>query len=271
MRLGPFVANEQQVPVESVLLLRHSSNTVQQLLACNATVDEYTAIQPNGTPYDYFLPGKPDVSHVVVIVDNSVYGVFRIDGVEGEGTNYSLASPEYQEFDKSRDKPVLDCRRYFIRRVASAVDNQPVLGWERRQRTPVQRSGGSFFFEIEVPTVGQPTTADEMNLLFLASVEAALRDPPEVRRRKFQQQDGPAPKVEARTTVFLRNPAVAAEVLFNARGICAKCDCPAPFKTRSGQPYLEVHHRVPLASGGSDTVANAEALCPNCHREKHYG
>ncbi|MFM0350878.1 HNH endonuclease [Paraburkholderia sp. RL17-347-BIC-D] len=28
---------------------------------------------------------------------------------------------------------------------------------------------------------------------------------------------------------------------------------------------------MPLAQGGPDTVANAIALCPNCHRERHYG
>lgn len=36
-------------------------------------------------------------------------------------------------------------------------------------------------------------------------------------------------------------------------------------------PYLEVHHKVPLALGGDDTVANATALCPNCHRQNHFG
>lgn len=36
-------------------------------------------------------------------------------------------------------------------------------------------------------------------------------------------------------------------------------------------PYLEVHHIIFLAQGGDDTVDNAEALCPNCHRRKHYG
>jgi len=34
---------------------------------------------------------------------------------------------------------------------------------------------------------------------------------------------------------------------------------------------LEVHHKVPLAEGGDDTVENAIALCPNCHRHAHYG
>jgi len=28
---------------------------------------------------------------------------------------------------------------------------------------------------------------------------------------------------------------------------------------------------VPLSEGGEDTLENAIALCPNCHRKMHYG
>jgi 5-methylcytosine-specific restriction enzyme A len=38
-----------------------------------------------------------------------------------------------------------------------------------------------------------------------------------------------------------------------------------------GTPFLEVHHLRTLADGGSDRVSNAVALCPNCHRQMHYG
>lgn len=71
--------------------------------------------------------------------------------------------------------------------------------------------------------------------------------------------------------VFRRNPDVIAEVLSRADGICEGCRRPAPFSRADGRPYLEVHHRLPLAEGGMDTVENAIALCPNCHRERHYG
>lgn len=72
--------------------------------------------------------------------------------------------------------------------------------------------------------------------------------------------------------VFDRNPDVVAVVLQRANGNCECCKKPAPFIRKSDNtPYLEVHHTIPLAAGGDDTVKNAEALCPNCHREKHYG
>lgn len=74
------------------------------------------------------------------------------------------------------------------------------------------------------------------------------------------------------TTAFLRNPYVIAEVLTRARGTCERCDHPAPFlRVSDGTPYLEVHHIERLADGGEDTVENAIALCPNCHRKAHHG
>lgn len=60
-----------------------------------------------------------------------------------------------------------------------------------------------------------------------------------------------------------------ARVLRNAKGSCEACKTAAPFKTEDGQPFLEVHHVVPLADGGPDMTSNAVAVCPNCHRKLH--
>jgi 5-methylcytosine-specific restriction protein A len=54
-----------------------------------------------------------------------------------------------------------------------------------------------------------------------------------------------------------------------ADGTCQLCGMPAPFKNRDGEPFLEIHHIVPLDEGGQDTVENVAALCPNCHRKMH--
>ncbi|WP_240698763.1 MULTISPECIES: HNH endonuclease [Vibrio] len=63
-----------------------------------------------------------------------------------------------------------------------------------------------------------------------------------------------------------------AEVLLRAKGTCERCKSPAPFTRKSHQtPYLEVHHIIRLADGGKDTIENTLALCPNCHRELHFG
>jgi 5-methylcytosine-specific restriction protein A len=55
----------------------------------------------------------------------------------------------------------------------------------------------------------------------------------------------------------------------SANGFCQLCGLPAPFTGHDGQPYLEVHHIVPLKEGGQDDVGNLVALCPNCHRKMH--
>jgi 5-methylcytosine-specific restriction protein A len=72
-------------------------------------------------------------------------------------------------------------------------------------------------------------------------------------------------------TRIIRDEAVVRWVLQQAKGNCENCGQPAPFEDAHGNPYLEVHHVKWLADGGSDQVTNAVALCPNCHREFHYG
>lgn len=72
--------------------------------------------------------------------------------------------------------------------------------------------------------------------------------------------------------IFSRNQYVAAAVLRRAKGRCETCTKPAPFiATATRAPYLEIHHRVRLADGGKDTIENTIAVCPNCHRQAHYG
>jgi 5-methylcytosine-specific restriction protein A len=62
------------------------------------------------------------------------------------------------------------------------------------------------------------------------------------------------------------------EILLRANGVCEKCKNPAPFfRAKDDTPFLEIHHKIHLANGGEDTIENAIAVCPNCHREFHYG
>jgi len=72
-------------------------------------------------------------------------------------------------------------------------------------------------------------------------------------------------------TQYYRDPSVKAWCLQQANGKCQCCGADAPFVGTDGLPFLEVHHLRHLADGGSDTVTNAVAVCPNCHRELHYG
>jgi hypothetical protein len=107
---------------------------------------------------------------------------------------------------------------------------------------------------------------------FEAMVVASSRLSSDERRKRLAVANRKPQRTRLVTTAFQRNPDVVAEVLFSAGGICEVCKKPAPFKRADSDiPYLEVHHRTRLADGGSDTIENAIAVCPNCHREAHYG
>lgn len=71
---------------------------------------------------------------------------------------------------------------------------------------------------------------------------------------------------------FERNIAVVAGALVRADGVCEMPGCKVKlFDRDDGTKFLEVHHVVPLAENGEDTLANAAAICPMCHRELHFG
>jgi 5-methylcytosine-specific restriction endonuclease McrA len=79
-------------------------------------------------------------------------------------------------------------------------------------------------------------------------------------------------KVIIKSYEYIRNPLVVIEALERANGKCEKCHKNAPFlRNKDSTPYLEVHHKIPLSQNGEDTLKNVLALCPNCHREEHFG
>jgi|GEM_PF-5077072 5-methylcytosine-specific restriction endonuclease McrA len=117
-----------------------------------------------------------------------------------------------------------------------------------------------------------PVAIHELNDVLRIEVERSRHDSEATRLKRLATAPRKPRSVVTRTTSFLRNPDVIAQVLFRAEGECERCGKPAPFrKDLDAAPYLEVHHRIPLALGGDDTVENAIALCPNCHRHAHHG
>ncbi|WP_334156625.1 HNH endonuclease [Oryzomicrobium sp.] len=101
--------------------------------------------------------------------------------------------------------------------------------------------------------------------------EIAVRE--DVKRKQLPQPVGsPAPTAyTSSVTQYQRDPSVKAWVLKQAEGVCECCNQQAPFLGADGLPYLEAHHVRKLAEKGSDTTSNVVAVCPNCHRELHYG
>lgn len=116
------------------------------------------------------------------------------------------------------------------------------------------------------------STLNEVNNNFNKQVLLSLADKAETRKSRLIAAKKKPREIEVKTKVYARNPDVVAEVLSRANGVCEKCNQNAPFiRVKDNSPYLEVHHVVQLAHGGNDSVDNAVALCPNCHRESHHG
>lgn len=145
---------------------------------------------------------------------------------------------------------------------ALAVDLPPIKYTTDQMKTAMKHLGLSFH---------SLNAEKEESENFEKRVRTSLQDPAGRAKRLKYAEKKPSARFVTNLT-FARNPDVVAEVLKRANGICESCGSPAPFvKASDNCPYLEVHHKIFLANGGEDSVENAEALCPNCHRRKHYG
>jgi 5-methylcytosine-specific restriction protein A len=185
-----------------------------------------------------------------------------------------LAGREYQRTVN------LAATRYFLERIRDDFDQTGLhralsackqhlryYGRKGRSKLPSLRALVAEFGST-LGAEGQEAQSED----FYDQVRRSIADGHASRQRRLEKALA-FPEFEFRTTrFFARNPDVAAEVLVRANGVCERCNCEAPFvRSKDGSPYLEVHHTGRLADGGEDTVQNAMALCPNCHRELHFG
>lgn len=76
-------------------------------------------------------------------------------------------------------------------------------------------------------------------------------------------------KYSTQSFAYARSEEVKKETKIRAQGMCQLCGNVAPFKGKDGEAYLEVHHVIWLSRGGSDSLDNTVALCPNCHARMH--
>jgi 5-methylcytosine-specific restriction enzyme A len=120
--------------------------------------------------------------------------------------------------------------------------------------------------------LAEPIDLGKYENSFSQSVEKSFQDSVESRKKRLKVAVKQPIKAVTLSVIFIRNPDVVAEVLHRANGTCERCKNPAPFlRKKDKSPYLEVHHTIQLADGGEDTTENAVALCPNCHRQLHFG
>lgn len=135
-----------------------------------------------------------------------------------------------------------------------------------------QAGGWSYVYPLSKGEIGDYILKSALENEIDSNVKTSLRDSSEARRSRLESAPHYAEKITVVSTGFRRNSDVIAEVLVRAKGKCELCHGDAPFiKASDGSPYLEVHHWIPLAENGEDTVENAVALCPNCHKQTHFG
>jgi 5-methylcytosine-specific restriction enzyme A len=88
-------------------------------------------------------------------------------------------------------------------------------------------------------------------------------------REKASRSHQRAGERKVQSIQYERDPYVALFTKRRANGFCDLCLKEAPFIDKNGLPYLESHHIDWLSRGGSDSIENTVALCPNCHRKMH--
>ncbi|MBT4733118.1 HNH endonuclease [Candidatus Woesearchaeota archaeon] len=155
---------------------------------------------------------------------------------------------------------------FSVKRLIKTSDKKPC-----KPRT--QAGGWSYvepipdWIEVEESGFGEKVKFD-----LEEKIKKSKKDSSEVRRSRLSNALKTPDKIQITSIGFKRNADVITEVLLRANGMCEQCNNDAPFiRRKDNTPYLEVHHKVTLADGGEDTIENAIAICPNCHRELHFG
>lgn len=70
---------------------------------------------------------------------------------------------------------------------------------------------------------------------------------------------------------YARNRGWVAEAKNRFGVYCMCAGCRNTFLKPDGEPYIEVHHIIPLSDGGEDSLWNLSVLCAHHHRLAHFG
>lgn len=228
------------------------------------------------TPNLEFYPGKearPDIADVQEEIDGEAWSVDELrsaveaylDMITNERAGKSYVKKRYYEMlaeKYGRTAKAFEYRMQNISYVLALMGRDWLQGLK-----PAKNVGAKVAAQIEQLI----SEAEGRQVVPLVAFEIAVRE--NVIKKQLQLPPGSSSpsQVSSSSTVYVRDPAVKAWVLKQAAGICECCNQQAPFNGSDGMPYLEVHHVRRLADHGGDMVSNAVAVCPNCHRELHYG
>jgi 5-methylcytosine-specific restriction protein A len=222
---------------------RHSDTERKQAKRWAGSAREFDAIVKQA------FWGKLPVKCILVARENSV--------VPGR---FERSQARYRELDATPwhvETYDMDTGRYVIRR-GPLREPIPIVVESEQQPSSPGAADGPISPVLNSSNVGSASDG-----------EGDTQDEPVA--DQFTNSDRPTQYVR-NGQVYERLRWVRDIALKRAGGRCELPSCLAHgFRKGDGSIYLETHHVIPLSAGGSDSPSNVVALCPNHHREAHYG
>lgn len=253
--LVDFIRDETGVGEPHIMLTRLFKK-IADLIESGGKFEEFMFAQKKNSKYDFLADGKPPIEVVVVVVEERVFGVYRIHGIEAEGSYGTFWSEPLRRFNAEREGPNPEewARQYRYSKLHSHAEGLLVEGWER-PRIPIFRHGDEWFKKILVnrePLVQLPGDLGSGATFAEGAITQVV------------------------VNAYERNP--------EARRLCIqayspKCSvCGFDFESAYGPDFagfIHVHHLRPLSDVGQayevDPVKDLRPVCPNCHAAIHHG
>lgn len=242
---------------------------------------------PHRRASDRLPPSRPVTLDWGTIFDN--FGVKRVTRTDKGKGAYVVSEAQKEALlaaghspSETEDRTIIGIDILFDPDVQSVTASYYNSLREGSGRTPETRMGLGI---IHWAAIGDELIIGNCgNRVMAARVGAAAVDAADVGRTlarrgirkrilaRAAQASGAPPRRIRTVQDFVRDPYVVAAALIRAAGACEMPSCShAVFHRDDGTVFLEVHHVTPLAEGGDDSLINAVALCPACHRELHFG
>lgn len=207
-------------------------------------------------PYKYFNGMKEGyiVLFRVFQIKDEIYDNLLERGRSGRNFYFRLSSPAYVDLIT----PVISDNDYYRMKQEIYLilrNNGWILEVNDYNTSQIERK-----ISLEELLIEEKKAAFENSTLSLGNLMA-----------KISAKDIKKKLITVETRQYYRDPDVSSFAQKRAGGVCECCGKVAPFIREDGIPYLETHHLIPLSLGGTDSISNICAVCPNCHRELHYG
>jgi 5-methylcytosine-specific restriction protein A len=192
-------------------------------------------------------------------------GVFLYTG-EGQAGDMAFVRGNRAIRDHAQDgKDLLLFEALGKRKPVRYIGTFACAGWEER-RGPDKDGNDRKVIVFQLVKAGEEVPPQAAAEPIQESLEA-------LRQRAYQaaQLTASSSDKECRRRYYKRAEDVRVYVLARANGVCEACGKAAPFVRSTGVPYLEPHHIRRVSDGGPDDPRWVAAVCPNCHREAHFG